>query len=151
MTRLEDPFQSPIEDDDDDPELDYFEIRAMPVLWESQADKDNARDATEYLAMFKRNKNAARIILDLRNGKLVTFKAKDILRASRLDPVPVDNEHVRIALDLIAQGIPLTPVYLLRGKLKQGVPVVIADGYHRVSAAYWTSPSTKVSAYIARP
>jgi len=150
MTRLEDPFQSPIEDDDD-PELDYFEIRAMPVLWESQADKDNARDATEYLAMFKRNKNAARIILDLRNGKLVTFKAKDILRASRLDPVPVDNEHVRIALDLIAQGIPLTPVYLLRGKLKQGVPVVIADGYHRVSAAYWTSPSTKVSAYIARP
>ena len=101
--------------------------------------------------MFKKSKNAGRIVDDLKNGKLVTFKAKDILRAAQLPPQPQDNAHVMAALKLINNGIPLTPVYLLRGKLKSGTPVVIADGYHRISAAFWTDPSTDCAAYIARP
>ena len=144
--RIPDPFGTP-------PPEDALETRGQDqlVLWDASADKDNARDASEYLGMFKTKKNADRIIDDLKNGKTTTFKAKDILRAAQLPPVPIDNEHVKQALALIAAGTPLTPVYLLRGKLKSGVPVTIADGYHRVSAAYWTSPSTDVAAFIERP
>ena len=143
--RFADPFGTP-------PPEDELETRDQNQLtqWETSADKDNAKDATEYLGMFKKKKNAARIIDDLKNGKLVTFKAKDILRAAQLPPQPQDNAHVQIALQLINNGVPLTPVYLLRGKLKQGVPVTIADGYHRVSAAFWVDPSTDCAAYIAR-
>lgn len=144
--RLPDPFGTP-------PPEDTLETRGAGqlVLWETSADKDNARDATEFLGMYKKKKNAGRIVDDLIASELTTFKAKDILRAAGLPPQPLDNAHVQVAMQLIAAGIPLTPVYLLRGKLKSGVPVVIADGYHRISAAFWTSPSTDCSAYIARP
>ena len=144
--RIPDPFGTP-------PPEDALETRATgpTVLWETSADKDNARDASEFLGMYKKKKNADRIIDDLIAGDLTTFKAKDILRAACLPPQPLDNAHVQVAMQLIAAGIPLTPVYLLRGKLKGGVPVIIADGYHRISAAFWTSPSTDCSAYIARP
>lgn len=142
--RLPDPFGTP-------PPEDVLETRGVMVYWETVANKDNARDASRYLAMYKTQKNADRIVDDLKAGALVTFKAKDILRASCLPPVQLDNQHVQAALQLIADGVPLTPVYLLRGKLKGGVPVVIVDGYHRVSAAYYTDPSADVSAYIARP
>ena len=144
--RLPDPFGTP-------PPEDELETRGVGqiVFWETTADKDNARDASRYLAMYKTQKNADRIVDDLKAGALVTFKAKDILRAACLPPVALDNQHVQAALGLIADGVPLTPVYLLRGKLKGGVPVCIVDGYHRISAAYYTDPSADVSAYIARP
>ena len=144
--RLPDPFGTPPPEE----ELQHRDKNQL-TQWETTADQDNARDATEYLGMFKKSKNAGRIVDDLKNGKLVTFKAKDILRAAQLPPQPQDNAHVMAALKLINNGIPLTPVYLLRGKLKSGTPVVIADGYHRISAAFWTDPSTDCAAYIARP
>ena len=144
--RLEDPFGTPPPEDN----LEHRDANQL-VQWETSADKDNAQDAASYLGMFKKKKNADRIVDDLIAGDLTNFKAKDILRAACLPPQPQDNSHVQVALKLIAAGIPLTPVYLLRGKLKSGTPVVIADGYHRISAAFWTDPSTDVSAYIARP
>jgi hypothetical protein len=145
--RLNDPFGTPVPDNDEQEQR----YKTQLVQWETTADKDNAQDASNYLGMFKKQKNADRIIDDLKNTNLVNFKAKDILRAAGLQPQPKDDAHVQVALQLIANGTPLTPVYLLRGKLKHGIPVTIADGYHRISAAFWTDPSTDVSAYIARP
>ena len=102
--RLPDPFGTP-------PPEDALETRATgpTVLWETSADKDNARDASEFLGMYKKKKNADRIIDDLIAGDLTTFKAKDILRAACLPPQPLDNAHVQIAMQLIAAGIHSPP------------------------------------------
>ncbi|WP_419691042.1 hypothetical protein, partial [Mycobacterium avium] len=69
-------------------------------------------------------------------------KAKDILRAARLDLLPVDNPHVAADLTKIEKGLPLSPILLVRGDFLAGVPLQIADGYHRVCASYHTDENT---------
>jgi hypothetical protein len=145
-TRIPDPFGTPVPEDD-------LETRGQDQLtkWADKPGKDNARDAASYLGMFKKQKNAQRIIDELLQKPIVFFKAKDILRAARLTPLPPDDPHVKDALTLIANGIQLDPVYLLRGKLKGDVQVTVLDGYHRISAAYNIDQSTDVACQIARP
>jgi hypothetical protein len=63
-------------------------------------------------------------------------KAKDLLRASGLDALPRDNTHVAKDLDKVRAGERLSPVLLVRGDLSHGVPLVVADGYHRICASY---------------
>lgn len=142
--RLDDPFKTPIEDDEP-------EQRSRPINWAADPGADNAKDATNFLGLYKKPKNAARIVQDLIDAPVVTFKAKDILRTAGLPALPKENQHVQAALTLIQSGQTLNSVYLLRGKLTKGIPVTIVDGYHRVSAAWWTDPSSEVDAHIARP
>ncbi len=39
-------------------------------------------------------------------------------------------------------GQPLSPILLLRGSDRG--PLVVADGYHRVCASYWTDENTDI-------
>lgn len=144
MPRLTDPFNTPIEDDG------AIETRSQMVNWLDQPDQDNANDSLDYLCMITGKKNGQRIVDDLVNGKSVVFKAKDILRAALLSPLPPEDAHVKAVLQLIANGTALQPVYLIRGRVKAGIPLVIVDGYHRVSAAWYTDPGTAVVAFIAQ-
>ena len=62
------------------------------------------------------------------------FKAKDIFRASGLPLLGPNNFHVRADRKKMATGQELSPVLLVRqSKLGR---VFIADGYHRICAAY---------------
>lgn len=64
------------------------------------------------------------------------FAAKDILRRSGEPQLPKSNRHVAHNLKKIEKGEPLSPVLLVAGKRDKGVPLLIADGYHRVSAVH---------------
>jgi len=64
------------------------------------------------------------------------WKAKDLLRASGLALLPVDNAHVSSDLQKVDKGEKLSPVLLVRGCLKRSAPLEIADGYHRICASY---------------
>ena len=141
MPRLTDPFATPIEDDD-------IETRAAAIAWTDDAGKDNSDDARNYLGLITGKKNAQRIVDNLDASKLTSFKAKDILRAAGLDPLPASDVRVQLALQLIAAGTPLAPVYLVRGKMGRGIPLTIADGYHRTSAAWSIEPGTDIPAFI---
>jgi hypothetical protein len=72
----------------------------------------------------------------LRHAPNTTRKAKDLLRASGLSLLPVDNPHVAADLAKVKAGDQLSPVLLVRGHLQRGHPLTIADGYHRVCASY---------------
>lgn len=76
------------------------------------------------------------------------FKAKDLLRASRLALLPVDNPHVASDLKKIKKGESLSPVLLVHGDLALGLALQIADGYHRVCASYHTDENTDVPCRI---
>jgi hypothetical protein len=76
-----------------------------------------------------------------RRRKSRSFAAKDILRAAELACLPADNESVAAKLAKIHEGQALAPVQLVR--LKRG-PLIVADGYHRASAAHLVDESTLV-------
>jgi hypothetical protein len=80
----------------------------------------------------------------LQAGAVVHKKAKDILRAAGLKLLPVNNPHVAADLAKINKKQPLSPILLVRGDLATGVPLQIADGYHRVCASYYTDENTDI-------
>jgi disulfide oxidoreductase YuzD len=90
--------------------------------------------ASSYLSLIYDDKSATSFVLKLKDAALVEFKAKDIFRASNLSLLGVSNLHVRRDIKKIKSGELMSPLLLVReqanGKL------TIADGYHRLCAAY---------------
>ena len=77
---------------------------------------------------------AAKLLRALREAKTSEYLAKDLLRASDLPLLPRDEPHVDADLKRIHKGKPLPPILLIRGAMTQGVPLTVADGYHRICA-----------------
>lgn len=118
---------------------------ALPSLrWKDETDEHNYPAAEEYLSLTRRGREAAMLVEALRGEEYVTFKAKDVMRASRLPLLPMTNPYVRHHLDKLRGGGELSPVLLVRGD-----PLTIADGYHRVCTAYWIDQDSPVKAKIA--
>lgn len=65
---------------------------------------------------------------------MVTFKSKDIFRASNLSLLGVSNSHVKKNQKKILGGQSLSPLLLVRDNMNG--KVVIADGYHRMCSVY---------------
>jgi hypothetical protein len=119
------------------------------VTWTDQPDEHDYPAAADYLALLATKDVVAREVQALRDAKVVHKKAKDILRAAGLALLPTDNPHVQADLAKIAAGTPLSPILLVRGDFEHGVPLQIADGYHRVCASYHTDENTDIPARIA--
>lgn len=100
-----------------------------------------AADHFLQLVLHKRHVRLALERLRKRRKKARSFAAKDILRAAELVCLPADNEGVAAKLLEIRDGKALAPVQLVR--LKRG-PLIVADGYHRVSASHVLDESTMV-------
>jgi hypothetical protein len=92
--------------------------------------------AASYLALVCEPTEVRRLIAALKLAPSQRHQAKDLLRASGLALVPDDNVHVATDLAKIKRGELLSPVLLVRGDFRRGVPLTIADGYHRVCASY---------------
>jgi hypothetical protein len=114
-------------------------------------EKPEAHDfpaAADYLAMLANAKSVAKLTKKLKVGAIKYKKAKDILRAAQLSLLPIDNPHVAADLSKIEKGQPLSPILLVRGDFTAGVPLQIADGYHRVCASYHTDENTDIPVVI---
>ena len=81
-----------------------------------------------------RTARATAIVRALRKKPITQRSAKDLLRASGLPLLPRDEASVRDDLKKIAKGKPLAPVLLLCGDMSKGIPLLVADGYHRICA-----------------
>lgn len=114
------------------------------VSWaEGPADHDYPA-AASYLRLL-----AGPALVDVLTGLLsqaptVHQHAKDILRAAVLPLLPADDPEVAKDLKKIVKGKPLAPILLVRGELATNRAVLIADGYHRVCAAYHHSEDTQI-------
>ena len=49
----------------------------------------------------------------------------------------------------IDKGKKLSPVLLVRGNARMGVPLIIADGHHRICASWYWDEDTPVACCIA--
>jgi hypothetical protein len=118
------------------------------VKWQDKPDEHDYDAAESYLSLLMPSPHASILRRDLKQrGKIVQFKAKDILRASGLDLLARTNKHVAADLKKIAAGEELSPILLLRGNIGH-TPLEIADGYHRVCASYWVDENTDIPCMI---
>ena len=118
------------------------------VLWGTEPDEHDYPAAADYLALLAKPGQVNEIVAALKKAPIVYKKAKDLLRASRLALLPVDNPHVAADLAKIKKAKKLSPILLVRGDLANDVALQIADGYHRVCASYHTDENTDIPVKI---
>ena len=122
------------------------------VKWLEKPEAHDFPAAGDYLDLVAGSKTVKQLTKRLKAGEVVHKKAKDILRAARLNLLPVSNPHVAADLGKVKKGEALSPILLVRGDFAAGVPLQIADGYHRVCASYHTDENTDIPVVIvSRP
>ncbi len=103
-------------------------------LWKNKPDRKDFAAAQCYLSLIYPRSHAERLVQALRSANTIEHAAKDLLRASALPLLPRDDSHVADDLKRINKSKPLSPVLLIEGDMARSVPLIIADGYHRVCA-----------------
>jgi hypothetical protein len=118
-----------------------------PVHWlDDAADSDYAA-AAQYLALLESPKAIEKALAELRAASVVPYKAVDLLRAAQLLVPKNDERPTREQIKKIKQGEAISPVLLLRvPALKK---VIVADGFHRICAAYRLDPDVEVRCKLA--
>src|SRR5215472_15503325 len=96
--------------------------------WKVEPDEHDYPAAISYLSLIVEPEAATVVVSRLRTAEVQHFKAKDLLRASRLALLPAANFHVAADRRKVKHGQPLSPVLLVRGKLAQDVALTVADG-----------------------
>ena len=117
-------------------------------VWKNAPEKHDYPAAQDYLSLLLEDAACRKLVAALRRAPTVRHKAKDLLRASMLPLLPRDNLHVADDLKTIKKGKPLSPVLLIRGNAARGVPLVVADGYHRICASWYRDENIPIACRI---
>src|ERR1700743_1379506 len=104
------------------------------LAWKKKPEAEDYRGALEYLLLIYPERTARRLLRAFSGAKTVEHVAKDLLRASNLPLLSRKEAHVAEDLGRIRKGKALAPVLLVRGDMTRNVPLLIADGYHRICA-----------------
>jgi hypothetical protein len=117
------------------------------ITWLPMPEHHDYRAAEDYLRLVLSPRHAEHAASQLRAAEHTRmWKAKDILRAAGLQALGADNEGVAAKLAKIAAGKPIAPILLVQ---REDGPLIIADGYHRTSAAHALDESAAVPAVEA--
>jgi hypothetical protein len=119
------------------------------LKWSEKEEGEDFEAAFKYLSLLCSDRKANALVKSLRGSKVLEHAAKDMLRAAELPLLPSDESHVSEDLKRIQKGKPLAPVLLVRGDLANGLPLVVADGYHRICAIVYFDESAPVRCRVA--
>jgi hypothetical protein len=120
----------------------------VPDIWKERPEKHDYPAALDYLTLVLDDAIAREVVTSLRSTPTVRKKAKDLLRASRLPLLPRDNPHVAGDLKKIKKGKQMSPVLLVRGDAGIDVPLLVADGYHRICASWYRDENVLIACRI---
>jgi hypothetical protein len=112
--------------------------------WSKKGEASDFDAAANFLSLLYSDALAKTLVASLRKGKLVDHAAKDLLRAAQLPLLPRDEPHVDEDLKRINKGKPLAPILLIRGDMTRGLPLIVADGYHRICAICYFDESAPI-------
>src|SRR6266581_9806633 len=84
------------------------------IHWRNEPEEHDFPAATDYLGLLFDDTDTAAIVERLRSRRGSSHKAKDLLRASRLDLLPETDPAVLRDLTKVARGEKLSPVLLVR-------------------------------------
>ncbi len=119
------------------------------LLWTNEGAASDFEAARKYLSLLAPDAKVDALVKNLRNAKIVDHAAKDLLRAAQLPLLPRDEPHVDADLKRIHKGKPLAPILAVRGDFALGLPLVVADGYHRICAVCYFDENAPVHCRIA--
>lgn len=104
------------------------------IKWLKEPAEHDYSAALSYLSLIYDEKTAAIYVNKLKRARMSKFKATDIFRASDLSLLGVSSGQVKKYQKKIKSESKLSPLLLIRDSAKG--KVVMADGYHRLCAAY---------------
>jgi hypothetical protein len=122
--------------------------KSSHVKWRQSPAKHDYPSAASFLSLLTASAQVQALTEALSRATTVQQHAKDILRAARLPLLPTNDPEVAKDLRRLAKGDALSPILLIRGDLSAGLPVQIADGYHRVCASYHLNEDTDIPCRI---
>ena len=108
--------------------------KQQKVKWMKQVEEKDYSAAHSYLNLIFQPDVCPGIVQKLKEASITHFKAKDIFRASRTPLLTEKNSHVAKNLVKIKKGKKMSPLLLVRNTKNNSL--IIADGYHRISAVY---------------
>lgn len=108
--------------------------KSLKINWFKEPEDHNYPAAISYLSLIYDSKKSENLTSELKKSKIVSFKSKDIFRASGLSLLGISNTHVKKNITKIEDGKSLSPILLIRDSVNG--KVIIADGYHRLCAVY---------------
>ncbi len=113
--------------------------------WKEQSEDQDFPAARAYLSLLVEPSQGKKLIKALERDSVIEhFKAKDLLRASGLPLLPMDDTDVAKDLKRVKFGAKLSPVLLVRGS-----PLWIVDGYHRVCTSYHLDENAEIPCRMA--
>ena len=118
------------------------------LKWSEKEEDADFDAAFKYLSLLCSDRKASALVKSLRGSKLIEHAAKDMLRAANLPLLPRDDPHVDEDLKRIQKAKPLAPALLVRGDMANGLPLIVADGYHRICAVVHFDESAPVRCRI---
>lgn len=112
------------------------------IRWLATPEEKDFEAARSFLSMLLEPMSLGPTVEALRTSPEGNWAAKDILRAAGLPALrPKQSTEVEEKLNKIKAGTPISPVLLVGGIREY---LVIADGYHRVSAAHRVDEDARV-------
>jgi hypothetical protein len=121
--------------------------KKIEIKWLSEPEDHDYPAALSYLSLLYNKRTATAYVNRLKRASMSKFKAKDIFRASRLPLLGISNAHAKEDRKRIQSGAALSPLLLIRDSVNG--KVIIADGYHRLCAAYSFNEDVDVPCKIA--
>jgi hypothetical protein len=129
-------------------------MKASNAIWLPRQQSEYCDHAAEYLSLLFPTARARALAARLRKAKVEVHPAKNILRAARINALPANNAKVKRDLSKIAKGKGLPPILLVRGDAAHDLPLIVADGMHRLSAAWHHDearcPSLTLRAFVVQ-
>jgi hypothetical protein len=117
------------------------------IQWMADPEEHDYPAARDYLELVMSPDDAAQCVSLLKAAPVSQKKSKDISRASGLELLDDSNAHVRKNLQKMREGKSLSPVLLVVDRASR--KVIVADGFHRVSAVHFVDEDAEVPCKIA--
>jgi len=124
-------------------------VSKAQLRWTNQGAASDFEAARKFLSLLGSEAKVDAIVKTLRKAKIVEHAAKDLLRAAQLPLLPRDEPHVDADLKRIHKGKALAPILAVRGDFALGLPLIVADGYHRICAVCYFDENAPVRCRIA--
>ena len=119
------------------------------IVWNKKSEAKDFDGALDFLSLIFPHPKVERLLQGLHEAANIERAAKDLLRASHLPLLPRDEPHVDDDLKKIHKGKPLAPVLLIRGDMTMGLPLIVADGYHRICAICYYDETAPIPCRMA--
>ena len=119
------------------------------LKWSEEEEDEDFDAAFKYLSLLRPEAKARALVK--KPSRLEAYRARRerLVARGSASLLPSDEPHVDQDLKRIQKSKALAPVLLVRGDMGNGLPLVVADGYHRICAVVYFDESAPVRCQIA--